>query len=357
MKLLHLIDQKDYDENLPSRRREAVRAVIFVDGKLALIQSKMYGECKFIGGGIEENETHIEVLLREAKEEAGFKIIPSSIKEFGMTVEKHQDNFYENSVFEQNSYYYFCEIDKSVVLETNLDDYEMEYGFELKFFTIDDAIANNEKLIGTGEPYWTKRDLLVFKYLKENLTRAYFVRHAQSDHSIHDDKIRPLTEKGLNDSLRVTDFLQDKNINAIYCSPYKRSIDTILDFAEKHNLKINTVDDFRERQVDSVWIPDFESFSRMQWDDFNYKLNDGESLSEVQLRNVLALNNILGLHKGENIVVGTHGTALSTICNFYDHAFNYNSFSQIVEVLPWIVKMTFCENICIEFESVENISE
>ena len=59
------------------------------------------------------------------------------------------------------------------------------------------------------------------------MTRVYFVRHAQPEHDWKEDRTRPLTEEGKKDSAIVLEFLKDKKIDAFYCSPYKRSMDTI----------------------------------------------------------------------------------------------------------------------------------
>lgn len=79
------------------------------------------------------------------------------------------------------------------------------------------------------------------------MTTIYFVRHAQSDQNNHNDMLRPLTPKGKKDSLLVTEFLKDKNISVAFSSPYMRAVDTISDFCDKNELKINVVDEFRER--------------------------------------------------------------------------------------------------------------
>ncbi|MBQ3937365.1 MAG: histidine phosphatase family protein, partial [Ruminococcus sp.] len=56
------------------------------------------------------------------------------------------------------------------------------------------------------------------------MTRIYFVRHAQPVHSHADDRTRPLTDEGLRDTQLVLDTLKDMQIDAFYCSPYKRSL-------------------------------------------------------------------------------------------------------------------------------------
>lgn len=173
------------------------------------------------------------------------------------------------------------------------------------------------------------------------MNNLYFVRHARPDFSIKEDLLRPLTEEGKNDCKAVTDFLLLKYITKIYSSPYKRSIDTIEGFAEASGLEINIIEDFRERKISRQWIEDFGTFSKKQWNDFDYKLSDGESLNEVQERNIRELKNILEETKNENIVIATHGTALSTIINYYDKNFDYSQFKRIKDLMPFIVSISF----------------
>ena len=183
------------------------------------------------------------------------------------------------------------------------------------------------------------------------MTTVYFVRHAEPNYTNHDDLSRELTPKGVEDSKLVTRFLADKGVDIVFSSPYQRARDTVRDFAESFGLKIHIEDDFRERKVDSVWIEDFTSFCRRQWSDFDYKLSDGETLREVQTRNISALNRILREHRGCTIVIGTHGTALSTIIHFYDPRFGYADFEKIRGLMPWIVKFTFEDDKCMAIES------
>ena len=126
--------------------------------------------------------------------------------------------------------------------------------------------------------------------------------------------------KGMEERKLVTEFLKDKQIDVVLSSPYKRSMDTVRDFAEKYGFEIITINDFCERKVDSCWIEDFGLFSKNQWNDFSYKLSDGECLQEVQDRNIAALQAVLRKYAGKNIVIGSHGTALST-SNIYCHMF------------------------------------
>jgi len=182
-------------------------------------------------------------------------------------------------------------------------------------------------------------------------TRVYFIRHAEPNYNNHDDMTRELSEKGLKDRVLVTEFLRDKQIDAVLSSPFKRAVDTVRDFAEKSGLEIKVVEDFRERRIDNCWIEDFYGFCKKQWEDFNYKLSDGESLEEVQTRNIAALKNVLKRYEGKNLVVGCHGTALSTIINYYDKSFGYAQFEEIRGLMPWVVQFSFEGDVCVEIRT------
>lgn len=173
------------------------------------------------------------------------------------------------------------------------------------------------------------------------MTQIYFVRHAEPNYTNHDDLTRELSPKGLQDRHAVTVFLRDKGVSAVLSSPYRRALDTIRPFAEEAGLPIIQVQDFRERCITGAWIDDFNTFARRQWADFDYALPGGESLREVQHRCVAALEQVLQTYAGQRVVIGGHGTAISTVLNYYRPSFGYESFEAIRHVMPWIVRLDF----------------
>ena len=200
------------------------------------------------------------------------------------------------------------------------------------------------------------------------MTKVYFIRHAQSDFTVSNSRIRPLTEKGRNDCRLVTEFLSDKNIDMVFSSPFKRAVDTLANFAEINNFEIQTIEDFREYRGDSTAKidrnakyfsdnNDFSLFLEKQWADFSYKISDGECLAEIQERNITALKELLIEHKEKNIVIGTHGIALSTIINYYDSTFGFKNFLEMADIMPWVVKMAFDENSCVKIEKIDLLME
>ena len=167
-------------------------------------------------------------------------------------------------------------------------------------------------------------------------TKIIFVRHAQADYGV-DDRIRPLTEDGLKSREVVVDTLKDFHIDAFLSSPYKRSRDTIQTAADHFGMPIETDERFRERQVgtwDDGWL-------EKRWADFSCAEEGGECLSSVQKRNIEALQDVLAKYAGKTVVIGTHGTALSTILNYYDSSFGLDDFLKIVGWRPYIIELTF----------------
>jgi 2,3-bisphosphoglycerate-dependent phosphoglycerate mutase len=171
------------------------------------------------------------------------------------------------------------------------------------------------------------------------MTTIYFVRHCKPDGKIQDDRNRPLTEEGLEDSNKVAEILKDKKIDVFISSPYKRSHDSIKKSADSYGMAIQTDERLRERKAGKD-SNNHEMFKK-RWTDLSFAEDDGESIGAVQKRNIEALKEILKKYQDKNIVIGTHGTALSSIINYYDKSFNGESFMKIIDFMPWILKMEF----------------
>lgn len=171
------------------------------------------------------------------------------------------------------------------------------------------------------------------------MTKVYFVRHAQPDFSWTDDMTRPLTEEGKKDVKIVLECLKDKQIDVFYCSPYKRSIDTIAETAEYYGKEIMIDTRLREREKGPNG--NNHTMFRKRWADHTYHEEGGESIAMVQERNMAALNEILSANEGKNIVVGTHGTSLSTILNYFDPDFACEDFLRIIDWMPYVLEVDF----------------
>ncbi|MNR65167.1 hypothetical protein D3C85_1880910 [compost metagenome] len=58
-------------------------------------------------------------------------------------------------------------------------------------------------------------------------------------------------------------------------------------------------------------------------------------------------------HEVMNLVIGTHGTALSTIINYYDPSYGYDNFWNIIDRMPFILHFQFQGNELIKIEEIE----
>lgn len=181
----------------------------------------------------------------------------------------------------------------------------------------------------------------------------YLIRHAEPNYNNHQDDERELTAKGLQDCQLLLDYFKDITIDRIYSSPFKRTLQTIDELAKEKNLPIQIKENFRERKIDDVWIDDFNTFSQRQWQDFNYKLAKGESLQEVQDRNIQQLQEILKKQE-TSIIISSHGTAISTILNYYDHQFAFDNFQAIKQLMPFLATLSF-ENGKLQDFSIRNL--
>lgn len=171
------------------------------------------------------------------------------------------------------------------------------------------------------------------------MTRVYFVRHAQSDYRSGSDRERGLSAEGQADTGVVLDFLRDKPVDAFWCSPYRRSLDTIRESAAFFGLPIHTDERLRERET----VPggNNRELFRKRWADFDWHEPGGESLRSTQARNIAALTEILEQNRDKTVVIGTHGTALSTILNYYDPGYDCGAFLRIIDWMPFVVELDF----------------
>lgn len=182
------------------------------------------------------------------------------------------------------------------------------------------------------------------------MTNIYFVRHALPLYSWHDAATRPLTEEGWRDVREVVKLFKDIPLDYAVTSPYVRSINTIQDTARAKGLEIHTDSRLRERKngKNSNHLAMF----RKRWADFSFCEPDGESLGSVQKRNIEAVFELLDEHKNENIIVGTHGTALSTILHYFDPTFGLEGFLRIIDFMPYVIRLGFEDHSCIEREEL-----
>ena len=129
MRELFLMDRQNYNPEGKVYRRPSARAVILKDGKVLLNYVSKYNCYEFPGGGIEAGETPECAVQREVAEETGRIVVPESVREFGIVIRRQQDSIDPDGIFEQENYYFFCDVTDECV-PRKPDEHEIQDGAE-----------------------------------------------------------------------------------------------------------------------------------------------------------------------------------------------------------------------------------
>lgn len=198
------------------------------------------------------------------------------------------------------------------------------------------------------------------------MTTIYFMRHSEALKPINienNDSLQLqnekwiLTEKGEEIAKEKSMNEELTNFDIVISSNYVRAISTAKYFSKE----VNIDESFGERKFGiKDWSELPSDFGERQFEDFNYKIGDGESLNEVINREEKALNSILDKYKDKKILIVGHSTALAALfskwCKLsYDgpYIFNNKEFFD--------GKWNCCETFKLEFDeqykliNIENI--
>lgn len=162
MKLLLTLDEKDYTDDMPVFEKKSVRAIIEKDGKYSMQLSRK-GEYKIPGGGVEENETFTETLIREVEEEVGLIVKPETIEPIGEILELREDKMCKGQKYVCHSYFYKCEVEEKEI-PTRMTASEIEKGFKPVWEKLSRIVSKNDELI---KEKWLKRDTEFLRLLLE----------------------------------------------------------------------------------------------------------------------------------------------------------------------------------------------
>ena len=145
MRLLFVMDRKDYEHCTRCFVRNSARSIIIRDGKIAMIHSLKYDYYKFPGGGIENGENHVEAMIRETREEAGLVVRPETVREYGYVRRIQRSDRDASECFIQDNFYYLCEAENDSVSQ-DLDEYEAKESYRLEYVDPETAIRKNRSV-------------------------------------------------------------------------------------------------------------------------------------------------------------------------------------------------------------------
>ena len=165
MEKVLVMDEHNYDDNLEEICRVSIRGIIFVNGKLLMIENS-FGEVQLPGGGLEFGEDDCQTLMREVKEETGYDVIPESIKPFG-EIEEKRLSVHEPKIWHQINRLYFCDVYPNQG-QCEYTENEKKAGFHQVFYTIEDALEKNERMFEKeGRQAWNQREYKTLLLIKD----------------------------------------------------------------------------------------------------------------------------------------------------------------------------------------------
>ena len=144
--------------------------VLLINSKKEILLGYCNNEYQCPGGHVEDNESYIETINREIKEETGIELNIKDIKPFACTI-----GYYKNwpSIGKNRKieiYYYEIKTDEKPILEnTKYTESEKEGNFELRYIPLDkveETFIENSKKYGDKHGI-TKEMLRVFEVYKK----------------------------------------------------------------------------------------------------------------------------------------------------------------------------------------------
>lgn len=162
-----------------------------------------------------------------------------------------------------------------------------------------------------------------------SLTRICLVRHGETEWNVArrlqgqiDIKLNAV---GLRQAEATADWLVQEPISAVYSSDLKRARTTAEHIARRLHLPLVLAPEVRERRYgvfegltyDEARALHPEAYARFEARDPDYAFADGgESLTTFGARVSARLQEIVGRHPGEMVVIVTHGGVLDAVNRF-----------------------------------------
>lgn len=193
------------------------------------------------------------------------------------------------------------------------------------------------------------------------MTTVYLVRHSEiikkqlgtidSDEDFYtSNKKTVLSVDGEKLAEKVSLMDEFNNLDVIWSSSFSRAISTAKYFADKNNLLVNVTDGFNERRHGIKSLNELPSdFEIHQFNDFDYKIGDGESRRETLERMYTSLMKVINEYKNKRILIVTHSTSIMYLlgnwCNVTyggDYKFNNKIFFD--------GKWNYCQTFKLEFD-------
>jgi broad specificity phosphatase PhoE len=147
------------------------------------------------------------------------------------------------------------------------------------------------------------------------------IRHGETDWNV-EGRLQgsadiPLNETGRSQAAKLADQFRDHKIHAIYASPLIRAQETAQFFHDIHGCDFHHAHELREGSMGSLegmTFVDYHKTYHTELDHLSFKaVPDMESAEDVAIRAMPRLYQIADSHKGETVVIVSHGGVIRVI--------------------------------------------
>ena len=158
------------------------------------------------------------------------------------------------------------------------------------------------------------------------MTKVYVVRHGQTAWNL-EEVFRgradiPLDETGKKEVHLAGEALKDETLHAVYSSPLSRSMETAENIAKFHSLPVvplEAIVDISYGEWEGVSLEKVEQnypdlYALWLNEPHKVRFPKGETLEEVRLRTMGAIEDLVQKHQQENIVLVAHRVPNKVIC-------------------------------------------
>lgn len=161
------------------------------------------------------------------------------------------------------------------------------------------------------------------------MTRLIFVRHAEAVGNkirhFHGWTDSPITDKGHIQAQLLAERLADMDIDILYSSSLKRTLETAQYISKVKNLPIIRTDKLKEinggdwedltwGELADRWPEEYDTWENRP---HKHQMPGGESMTTFQKRLIDEVMYIINKNIGKNICIVTHGTAIRALICFF----------------------------------------
>ena len=150
------------------------------------------------------------------------------------------------------------------------------------------------------------------------MTSIYLIRHGQTawnkEEIFRGRTDVPLNEIGMREAELAGEYLKDKEIHVIYSSPLSRAWQTAQKIAQFQNLEVQPLNGIIDmsfgrwegHSLQEIQKNDGELYRQWREEPHRVRIPGGESLDEVRIRTMAALEEMIQLHPGKTLVLVSH---------------------------------------------------